>query len=119
MLKNILKGVADDINIYTFTEPLEALEFFKSGVDNGIKFNAIFLDYNMPDLNGVELFAEMEKYVAKKYVICLKQYCDILTIITANSEIKHQQDYKDNIHIGYDVILKPYTRNELEKYLLR
>jgi signal transduction histidine kinase/CheY-like chemotaxis protein/HPt (histidine-containing phosphotransfer) domain-containing protein len=86
---------------------LEALKFFVPG-----KYDIIFLDINMPDINGMDVTRYMRqiekaKNTSKKTVIIA---------MTANAVSKHVKQY---LECGMDsVMLKPYDEDTLYRKII-
>ena len=57
------------IQVDTFSDPKEALSSFKAGV-----YDLLLLDIRMPDMNGFELFEELEKIDDKPKVCFITAY---------------------------------------------
>jgi DNA-binding response OmpR family regulator len=60
---------ARKIQVDTFADPKEALSFFKAGV-----YDLLLLDIRMPDMNGFELYKELEKIDDKPKVCFITAY---------------------------------------------
>jgi two-component system chemotaxis response regulator CheY len=54
---------AGQIEILTYTNPLEFLGDLQGG---GVDFDLMFVDINMPEMNGIDLVLEMKKIDAYK-----------------------------------------------------
>ena len=92
-----------EINVTSLYSGAEALEIVKAGKD----FDIIFMDYMMPDLNGIETMHKLRELGYKKPIIVLT------ADITNNNE-------KVFIKEGFDGFLsKPVDVSELDKCLLR
>lgn len=62
LFKDALNGIKG-ITVFTFTDPILALEHFQENKD---KYALVISDYKMPGLNGIELLRKMKD--ANKYV---------------------------------------------------
>jgi len=63
------------IKVTGFDNPKSGLEEIKSD-KNKIKYDAIFVDFNMPDMNGLEFTEEIRKFekeknIPKSYIVCI------------------------------------------------
>jgi two-component system chemotaxis response regulator CheY len=68
VLASVEVGLEDMVNdgkisIITFTNPLEFLGCLQAGT---IEFDLMFVDINMPEMNGIDLVLEMKKIDAYK-----------------------------------------------------
>lgn len=62
LFKDALHGI-NGITVFTFTDPILALEHFQENKDN---YALVISDYKMPGLNGMELLRKMKE--SNKYV---------------------------------------------------
>ena len=97
--KNIL--IVDDDEGYkvgAFTDPLDALSSFRKDV-----YDLVLLDLKMPEMNGVELFNELQNIdpnLLYRFITAAnKEYIDNIKI--------------NNIDIEENIIYKPLWLNEL------
>jgi DNA-binding response OmpR family regulator len=90
----------DGYEVYSYTDPIEALYYFKKG-----KYDLILLDLKMPQMNGIILYHALKK-IDEEVSICL---------ITA--DISYLEQLKRTIsNIDKFVIYKPiFLKNLKEK----
>ena len=80
ILERYVKKIADLEMLAAFDRPLEALSFLKSN-----RPDCLFLDINMPDLNGLQLSSLLEnmpvifttaypQYALESYEVCAIDY---------------------------------------------
>lgn len=67
-----------DLNITNFTSPLKSLIYLKKNHNN---IDIIFIDYMMPELNGIELIKEFRKFNTDTPII-------MITILVDNHTVK-------------------------------
>ncbi len=88
----------------------EALDLFRSGLQNGPKYNLVCLDIMMPKLNGHETLRAMRK--AEALVAPNEQPCKII-MTTALDDSENILKSFDNQCDGY--ITKPYSFDKLQR----
>ncbi|WP_339812860.1 response regulator [uncultured Imperialibacter sp.] len=66
--KRIAMAFREDMKVLNFTSPVEALKFIENAgnIDVLTKPIAVFLDINMPEMNGWELLARLDIQDEKK-----------------------------------------------------
>ena len=88
----------DGYKVDAFTDPVDALSFFRKDV-----YDLVLLDLKMPEMNGVELFHELQNIDPNLFYRFItaanKEYIDNITI--------------NNIGIEENIIYKPLWLNEL------
>ena len=74
-LKMILR---DDYEVFTAGSGTEALSFINSGV-----FDLVILDIRMPDINGIDLLAQVKSIVPETEVVMITAYASVETATNA------------------------------------
>lgn len=67
-LKDALEKVDKELLVETLTDSKEALDLIKQ---DPTRFNFLVVDFNMPNLNGIELFQEIRKVSTSLPVVML------------------------------------------------
>ena len=78
----------------------------------GLTFDAIFMDFNMPIMDGNETFIKMEQNSVEKYGRTLKELEIRQIFVTANGELK-TKDVKEDCEVFY----KPVLKEDISKML--
>lgn len=104
MNSKIAQSLLPDAEIISFLNPKEAIETIKN---EGHTFKIAMLDYNMKDLNGIEL---AEALVSEK--IGLESY-EQITIVSANIQAAVKAKATEK---GIHFIDKPLKVDELKKF---
>jgi len=60
--KMIMEDALGEVDIKSFTKPMEALEFIEREYAKNLGHTVLFLDINMPRMNGWEFLEEFEKF---------------------------------------------------------
>ncbi|WP_324023696.1 response regulator [Maribacter sp. BPC-D8] len=98
-------------NIMPFTDGAEAMNFFNKNIDNDIILpDVIFLDVNMPVMDGYKFMDEYIKLIAKatkKITVYILSSSVDLVDFEKTKKIKEVSDY----------IVKPIRDNQLTKIL--
>lgn len=70
-VKKAIEGAVPDVEIHTFSLPLQALEYFRSNV-----CEVAFLDVDMPQMNGIALAKELKKLNPHVNIIFVTAYIE-------------------------------------------
>lgn len=84
--KQILKSVYGNVQIDTFSDPEEGLEFIKKEFKEGGKSAVLFLDINMPVLSGWEFL--------DRYELFSNEIRDQITIVILSSSVDERDKDK-------------------------
>lgn len=107
IFKEIIDEIDKDTNVFLANNGQQMMEFLAS--KNHPLPHIIFLDLNMPDMNGIECLKEIRK---------VEKYSDISIVIystsTSESDIEDTFMHKANIYIT-----KPSDYNKLKKVLAK
>jgi CheY-like chemotaxis protein len=96
-----LKHVAPSIEVATASNGLEALH--KLNTPGAVQPDLIFLDLNMPMMNGKELLEELKKTGTFSHIPVI--------IYTTSSRV---EDREESIQLGaYSYLVKPHNFNDL------
>ncbi|MDG5814942.1 response regulator [Chitinispirillales bacterium ANBcel5] len=60
LLKTFIEISSDNIIVYTFNDPLKALQFIQNN-----KVDTLITDYMMPGIDGIELMEAVEPHIKK------------------------------------------------------
>ena len=101
IMKKMVSTVAPGAAIHDFTSPVKALESLDQ-----LNPDLIFLDLNMPDMDGFQFLEAMKEKGMKYRVIVLS---------SSTSEIDKQQAAKYTNVVGYHT--KPLEKEPLQKIL--
>jgi len=100
----------NNIHFQFFNDPKELLTFLTKNYDNG-KF-LLFSDINMPEMDGLSLFKNLEKDVKKDIKANMKKGY----ISAYDKHVYSERIVKDNININF-YFQKPLEFEEIEKYI--
>lgn len=113
--KRLLKKLNCVETIYLANDGQEALDILTKEQENGqyVKPNMIFLDINMPVMDGWEFLDEFQK-------IPVQQKSDIVLIMLTSSlnpdDKERSKRYKEVSEIQYKLLTKPKLNQILETY---
>lgn len=99
-------------NILVMSSALEALEYLQNDEQGKIRPNLIFLDINMPGMNGWE-FLEVYQKLHKH------QQSDQIIVMLTTSENPDDKDKSLTFDFVYDFRTKPLTKETLEAIIAR
>ena len=100
IIETLLSIQQEKIKYKQLLDPIEALEFLQS--PEGVEFDSIFLDINMPQINGWEFLDELQKLNIAKNIFILTSSADL-------QDLERSRQY-DNIK-GY--YIKPISKEQL------
>jgi CheY-like chemotaxis protein len=96
----------------------EALDYLHEALkpdpaEGFVKPEVIFLDINMPVMNGYQFLEEYDKIQPKD------DHCQILTMLTTSMNVKDVQQALDKTHIVKGYLEKPVTEEKLRMVINR
>lgn len=97
--KQLLLQVDPDLSIKIMTKGEDAIQMLR----DGNKIDLIFLDLNMPGMDGIEFIEEFNKFKLEAKIV-------ILTSIELPKDKMFQLEQLNCC----DILLKPITRNKIE-----
>lgn len=98
----IIKESGFEGEIKTFTSGLDALDYLETHYENT---GLIFLDLNMPKINGFEFLGKLEQMDSKTIPVV------VLTSLVYNANIQIPEKYSSNI---IDIIEKPLSEDAVK-----
>lgn len=99
----IIKDSGFEGDIKTFTSGLDALDYLINNFENT---GLIFLDLNMPKINGFEFLGKLEKMDNNKTIPVV-----VLTSLVYNANIQVPERYSNNI---IDILEKPLSEDAVK-----
>lgn len=107
IFKEIIDEIDRDTNVFMVKDGQQMMDFLST--KNQPLPDIIFLDLNMPDMNGIECLKEIRKF---------EKYSDISIVIYSTST--SETDIEDTFLYGANIyITKPSDYNELKKVLAK
>ncbi len=103
---------------YSFSDGREALEHFLDFENSIVKFDGsfppkvIFLDINMPRMNGFEFLEEYAKLPVEKRV------CKIIMMLTSSDQAKDKEKALKHDEVA-SYMVKPLTKENLDTILVK
>ncbi|MRI00441.1 response regulator [Kriegella sp. EG-1] len=110
-IRKILNSIVECASIETFKNGKLAIEAIKTVVENSSEIpDIIFLDINMPIMDGWQFMAEFIKLpIVKKIRI------NIITSSIDATDYENWEIFRNKTHHVVDYIHKPAKRSEIEK----
>lgn len=105
-----IKESQPDISVLRFESPIEALEYIQTAglIHKNPVPVLIFLDINMPEMNGWEFLEEYEKLHEE-----IKNHVIIVMLTTSDDLLEKQKSKQLNVVSGF--ITKPLTKQLVDE----
>lgn len=107
--KLLQKKYGNEANIISYNSSSKFLKDFC----NGLKFDHLILDYEMPEFNGYDVCSQISNYLNQHQ--CVKDFS--ISIISWHTEITSLIEEIDSKHIVNQVREKPLTPSIIEQVL--
>lgn len=107
----IFRKVAPQLETVFFTEPKEALQYMQDTFAKAPVKTILFVDINMPDMNGWEVIDELENMNTNDMLSYLS-----IQVLTSSIDFRDKQKASANPHVeGF--ISKPLTPEHVNKLI--
>ena len=117
IIENLIGKLDEQIHLYKAGDGQEALEFIQDYNKNNQKYkntlplSLIFLDINMPRMNGFEFLEEYKNFVSEK------KTDPIPVIISSSSDEQSDRDKAKQYYFVEDYVVKPVELEDLNSIL--
>ena len=104
------KIFGSDIECTIFTEAMDGIDSFVENMIQFDSYDAVLIDINLPDLNGVNVLRLLRKFESVKGI--MENRKSKIIMMTGNAD---EQNVKESLKNGCDnFLIKPITKEKIE-----